>query len=632
MASTGTTQPLSPMFALTILDKIDAAEMLGIEVALDSTLTQDFSYDQIILELKGENNERLVQLVTGEGILAPGINKTTLYCDHAETGDYTTQALTMTVGELVFKADFEGGSAKPKTFRISAPESSLSASLSLASSDDIDTATRFRVEICTRKHTIVEGEASLVISTEGVTFPTMESIEMTKSDVDKTSTSTTMITMAVVVVVVDTVHMTPTTNESMELVCPLPACDSGELCEWFVPFEHTRLTHKVKHADQYEQVKLLITYTTRDDKSFSFSLLETMDFSVPLSMRPIVYSLEKHNGGARRAYARMIATSTLVKVDIICDGAVPVRMLSCTPSLSEGVRLLNEPPTSAYQSILFAQSRSALTYRLEQDASDASAQMTLQVRYRLLSDEAAVHVNVLLEEALEAAGLAQYKWLVIEHTRSLLENAVVDLNAIGLIDAISTEHLNAASYAPLFVHESEPLQRRLTDCLTEFFKEHPHIPIKQDILDEAASMNRSLTCNITLPTRQLITTAELIPACRELVIEESCSCRIVIMQTGLAPSADGTPMTSELSFDLDGGREQWIIAGQKRARFTMEPGQTREFTVTLVPMKTGLLPVPALRLRYLAAPCPAPIAHVKHMADILVKPKQHGASFFLDKL
>jgi hypothetical protein len=79
-------------------------------------------------------------------------------------------------------------------------------------------------------------------------------------------------------------------------------------------------------------------------------------------------------------------------------------------------------------------------------------------------------VNALLEEALDTAGLSQYKWLVIEHTRSLLDNSVIDLNSIGLIDAISTEHLNAASYTPLFIHESEPLQRRLNECLGNFFK------------------------------------------------------------------------------------------------------------------------------------------------------------------
>jgi hypothetical protein len=49
-------------------------------------------------------------------------------------------------------------------------------------------------------------------------------------------------------------------------------------------------------------------------------------------------------------------------------------------------------------------------------------------------------------------------------------------------------------------------------------------------------------------------------------------------------------------------------------------------------MKTGLLPVPTLRLRYLSTQCSAPAAHVKNVVDILVKPKQHGASFFLDKL
>jgi hypothetical protein len=51
-------------------------------------------------------------------------------------------------------------------------------------------------------------------------------------------------------------------------------------------------------------------------------------------------------------------------------------------------------------------------------------------------------------------------------------------------------------------------------------------------------------------------------------------------------------------------------------------------------MKTGLLPVPTLRLRYLSQTpgTSTPIAHVKNVVGVLVKPKQHGASFFLDKL
>ncbi|KAI8051253.1 hypothetical protein BDF22DRAFT_692769 [Syncephalis plumigaleata] len=532
------TQSLAPMFKLNILDKTNDTEKIGIEISLDNTLIQPFTYDHITLTLNGENNERLLQLVTNEGTLEPGINTIILYCDHAETGDYTTKELVMTIGELEFKESFEADATKRKTFRISAPESSLTASLSLALSENADTATRFRIELFTRKHTIVKGEASLQISTDGVAFSTITDMEIHKTKSDQTTES---------------IPISPVINEKVELICPLPSCDSNEICEWFIPFEHTRLTHKVK-------VKLLITYTTQDDQSFSFSVLETMDFSVPLSLRPVVYSLEKH---------------TLVKVDIICDGAVPIRLLSCNATLSDGIRLLNEPPPSTYQSVLFAQSKTALTYRLDQAYSDTSANMTLQVRFRLLSDEAAIHVNALLEEALDTAGLSQYKWLVIEHTRSLLDNSVIDLNSIGLIDAISTEHLNASSYTPLFVHESESLQRRLNECLGNFFKEHRQIPIRQTILDDADTMDRSLFCNITLPNRQLITSAELIPACRELVIEESCACRIVVTQTRITPLDTSNeeliePISTELCFDLDGGREQWIIAGQKKSRFTMQ--------------------------------------------------------------
>lgn len=74
----------------------------------------------------------------------------------------------------------------------------------------------------------------------------------------------------------------------------------------------------------------------------------------------------------------------------------------------------------------------------------------------------------------------------------------------------------------------------------------------------------------------MITSAELIPACRELIIEESCSCRIVVTQPRITPpdtsndEALDKSMATELCFDLDGGREQWIIAGQKKSRFTME--------------------------------------------------------------
>ena len=78
---------------------------------------------------------------------------------------------------------------------------------------------------------------------------------------------------------------------------------------------------------------------------------------------------------------------------------------------------------------------------------------------------------------------------------------------------------------------------------------------------------------------QLIPTAELVPECRELVIEESCSCRIIISQSQLLHTADSDtcdkpPISSELCFDLDGGREQWIIAGQNKARFSMEVSGT----------------------------------------------------------
>lgn len=83
--------------------------------------------------------------------------------------------------------------------------------------------------------------------------------------------------------------------------------------------------------------------------------------------------------------------------------------------------------------------------------------------------EVAVIVNTLLARAFEQSSVSQYASLAVEHTKNLIEKQV-DMNATGLVNAISTERLCAEDYESLFLHENETVKANVMDVLRKFFE------------------------------------------------------------------------------------------------------------------------------------------------------------------
>ena len=58
----------------------------------------------------------------------------------------------------------------------------------------------------------------------------------------------------------------------------------------------------------------------------------------------------------------------------------------------------------------------------------------------------------------------------------------------------------------------------------------------------------------------------------------------------------------EFSYDIFANPESWLVGGRKRGNFTAVEGETKTFSIMLVPQKPGCLLLPALEIRAFVQP------------------------------
>lgn len=77
--------------------------------------------------------------------------------------------------------------------------------------------------------------------------------------------------------------------------------------------------------------------------------------------------------------------------------------------------------------------------------------------------------------------------------------------------------------------------------------------------------------------------------------------------------------------------ENWLLSGKRRLRFVSKPGEVNEFSISLVPLRTGNLLLPSVRVSAVSPEIFASTVYLNSAQQILVKPKSRTATFFVEQ-
>lgn len=136
---------------------------------------------------------------------------------------------------------------------------------------------------------------------------------------------------------------------------------------------------------------------------------------------------------------------------------------------------------------------------------------------------------------------------------------------------------------------------------------------------------------LEVPTSKILHTAELILSVeKDLLVSEACPCTLRIKQLTYW-SATHDISEHEFFYDIDVDYDNWLLSGKRRLRFHSKPGEMMEFDIRLVPLKTGNLLLPSVRISAVSPEIFASTVYVNSAQQILVKPKSKTATFFVEQ-
>jgi len=92
----------------------------------------------------------------------------------------------------------------------------------------------------------------------------------------------------------------------------------------------------------------------------------------------------------------------------------------------------------------------------------------------------------------------------------------------------------------------------------------------------------------------------------------------------------GTPSVDiECYYDINLDPDVWLISGSKRAQFTVEHDTFKVFEMTLVPLKSGIIPIPKVEIEVLTSNILSEVEDAS-FPDVVVLPTRFTAVYKVD--
>ncbi|CEP10929.1 hypothetical protein [Parasitella parasitica] len=585
-------RPFQPIFSISVIAIIDdassAVEGTSVEVCLDNHLPKKIHFDSISLRLVGSDPEQIWFTIHDQD-LEPGKNTFLLTSETSTSGNYVVETCEMRIGKLVFSHNFLRPGQKKRVVRLNHDMNHLYATLSQPQQICLGEKQRLAVKIESRSCSTTSGMLLLESQTEG-----MEIVRVSKVSAIVDAKRDVELDML----------------ETGEIV--LPDLKPNEFIELFVVYEGS-------FAEFDYRIKTTITYKM-NDKNHKFVSSDYVKVTVPLLVTESTIFRE---------------TCVFLKVELSCNGDLPVRILGSFAKPSTYYLVESDSEMKQCALTLFPRQAVSFIYKLvkrhdklDADDDNVNSKIHFNVKYRSLKDEVENSLQIMLRNKLQELNLEQHLPYVFQKVKEAFLGSI-DYSSYGLTDVVHLDDFDAELCESFLLHRDLKTKVQLLDAIEEFFEKNEAITVQQIQQIWPNPPPHSIAFPLEVPTTKITHTAELVLSVeKDLLVSEACPCTLCIKQlTYWNPDKS----KGDFYYDIDVDYDNWLLSGKRRLRFVSKPDEVMEFPFSLVPLKTGNLLLPSVRVSAVSADVFASTVYINSAQQILVKPKSKTATFFVEQ-
>ncbi|RCI03830.1 hypothetical protein CU098_007459 [Rhizopus stolonifer] len=590
-------RPFSPIFSVSVISVIDDStlvESTSVEVCVDNHLPKQIHYDSISLKLVGSDPEQIWFTINDRDLM-PGKNTFLLTSLTSTSGNYVVETCEMKLGKLVFSHNFLRPGQKKRVVRLNHDIKRLYASVSQPDEICLGEKQRLSIKVESRSYDSKSGVLLLESQTEGM--------EITK------------VPQVSAIVIRDQQEEQIELNMSENGEIALPDLAPHEQIELFAVYEgpYTEFDYRIKTT---------ITYKI-DETSHKFVSSDYVKVTVPLLVTESTIFRE---------------SCVFLKVELSCNGDLPVRILGSSAKPSTYYLVESQSEMKQCDVTLFPRQNVSFIYKLvkregEIDKADinVNSKIHFNVRYRSLKDgKLETSLQIMMQEKLKELRLDQHLHYVFQKVKEAFLGSV-DYSSYGLTDVVHLDDFDAELCESFLLHRDLKTKVQLLDLIEEFFEQNEAITVRQIKQKCPHPRIHSIAFPLEVPTTKITHTAELsLSVEKDLLVSEPCPCILRIKQLTYW-SPDNMKSNDEFYYDIDVDYDNWLLSGKRRLRFVSKPDEVMEFRISLVPLKTGNLLLPSVRVSAVSPEIFASTVYTNSAQQILVKPKSKTATFFVEQ-
>ncbi|OAD74957.1 hypothetical protein PHYBLDRAFT_186589, partial [Phycomyces blakesleeanus NRRL 1555(-)] len=589
----------SPMFSIAVISIIDddTVNSTSVEICINSHLPKSLYFDSLRLCLVGNSPEQIWFTIENQ-TLNPGKNSFYLTSDTSTSGNYVVEMCEMRLGKLMFYHNFMRAGQKKRVVRLNHDVKQLSAIVQQPNEVCLGERQKFLVSIKSGLSTITNGRLLLEPQTDGLKILRDEEVCGYIQNIKDREASPKKHELEIL--------------DSGEIV--LPDCEADHELEIYVAYEGL-------YTEYEYRVKTTVSYTT-ENKARKFISADTIHVIEPLTVTESSIFRE---------------TCVFLKVELSCNGKWPVRILGSTLRPSKIYVVESQPKEEQWDLTLFPKQLATFVYKLvKRDVSDEDptlkSKVQFNVKYRTVKNEVETSVEVMLKRKLDEHKLSQHATYVFSKVREKFLQSV-DYASYGLTDVVHLDNFDAELCESFLLHRDLKTKVELLDLIEDFFEEHEAITVHTIKEQTPSATIHGVSFLLDVPISKILHTVELaLSVEKDLLVSEACPCVLRIKQSMYwsAESDDSKPF-EDFFYDIDVDYDNWLLSGKRRLRFTSKPGEVAEFSISLVPLKTGNLLLPSVRVSAVSSNVFSATVYVNSAQQILVKPKSTTATFFIEQ-
>ncbi|KAI7906306.1 trafficking protein particle complex subunit 10 [Cokeromyces recurvatus] len=587
-------RPFEPIFEISVISIIDGISVpsTSVEVCIYNRLPKKIYYDTISLRLVGSDPEQ-IWFTTANQDLLPGKNTFLLTSKVSTSGNYVVEMCEMEIGKLVFSHNFLRPGQKKRVMRLNHDINQLYLSLQQPCDVCLGERQKISVQIDSRTCHVKQGVLLLEPQTEGMEIIRTNQVKGILRHNEEEQKEIEL-------------KMSETTGE-----ITLPELYPLDQLEVFVKYDgpYTEFDYRIKST---------VTYESKEDKECKFISSDYVRVTMPLLVTESTIFREN---------------CIFLKVELACNGDLPVRILGAFAKPSTFYVVESQSEMKQCDLTLFPRQTVTFIYKLlkredEDDIKDVNSKIYFSVKYRTLKNEVENSLQIMLKEKLKAFDLDQHTPYVFQKIKEAFLDSV-DYSSYGLTDVVHLDNFDVELCESFLLNRDLKTKVQLLDLIEDFFEQNVAITMQQIKQKYHHPPIYSITFPLEVPTKKIIHTAELILSVeKDLLVSEACSCTLRIKQLTYW---DPSPSESYYYYDIDVDYDNWLLSGKRRLRFLSKPGQIMDFPIKLIPLKTGNLLLPNIRVSSVSPDIFASTIYVNSAQQILVKPKSKTATFFVEQ-